>query len=1197
MTIINPAQCQTDARSPGVETKVTRNGALKKALWTRSLILAVVLTACGGVDEPQDEVSDGEPGVVGLDQIEFSPRAGTGTAREPSPTMVFPPVAVAAGPAQQCPASAADELAAEAMAKACGSRVEVESGRSEYSEVYVEPSGNRTIVTAITPQRAKRLDGTWGQIDTTLQQVGDLIAPTATAANVRFSTGGVGPFVTLTREGHTFTLSWPAPLPAPALAGDSATYADVLPDVDLVVKATATGFTHLLVVKTARAAANPTVRHARYRIGGDATLTSTPEGGLIAEAKGVRIASADPPVMWDTVKRQDGHEIAMSGVANASAKVARVGSAISAGHLVLTPDLSMLADPGARFPLVIDPPYTTPPITQWAYASADNQNAPTTDSTIAAGDPSPAAAALRVGNDPGSTHLIRSFMRFSIAPVAGKQILAAKISGKVDHTWKCASNRPTYFYRSAAITTTPRQSWPGPALQLLLGNNNVHANEASCNEQNMTFEFSTSTLINDLQAFANMNASNYFVAISAGENTSGLNETDTERWMRYFLSDFKISITYNTKPNTPDTLTVDNNACVTGSNRPFLKTTTPTLRAHVTDPDVADTMNVSFTWAKWNGSSFVDEPGSGAQSNVANGTTALFNVTGNIDGGIYAFRVQSNDSPMHTPFRLSDIAGNCEWQVDMTPPAVPTVTSDVYKEGATGCPGGACGSVGQTGQFTFSSSPDTKSFLWGLSDPPTTVLNPSTLGGSVSIDLTPISSGLRTLFVRAIDRAGNESNKTYQFIVAAESTALARWLLNDFTGAAQLADDTGNGNILTVTGGALGASGRIVPGGDGLSHSAMQFDGIDDVATTSGPMLADTSKSFSVAAWVKLADNTVSHRVLDQVGTTSSNSAFVLEYDKTANAWKFTAPTADGSAFPGATSTSTPRLNTWTHLTGTYDSAAKELKLYVNGTLEKTATGITTWDANGALRIGSSWAGAVSEVQVWNRVISAMEVFDLSDPIKVGEVGEWHMDEIGLGPTFDSSDLAHDLTFYNGASIPASGAGQTGTGLRLDGQDDYAAPDGQVLHTDQSFAVSVWARPATTAVDQTLVSQQNDGLHGGFSLYLGSENGGVWKFRMHASPTDTTNTTFAVAPALNVTTSFHHLVGVFDAQKREMRLYVDGVLKATTPMNALWLPWDASGPLLLGRHQSGTAGSEFTEGDLDEIRVYQGVVANVNRIP
>jgi hypothetical protein len=1175
MEIDRSVRSQTDISSRDLAaTKMPRNAALPKMPWIPGLAVAIILAACGGFDEPQGEDNDSSTAVPvaggGVDGVEVAQATAT----------------------QPCDSSAPDEFGAETMAKACGSRVEVESERTAYTELYVEPSGDRTIVTAVVPQRARRQDGTWGPIDTTLQQVGDQLVPVATVADVRFSNGGTGPFATLTREGHSITLSWPAPLPKPTVSGNIATYGEVLPDVDLVVKATDVGFTNLLVIKTARGAANPMVRHTSYRIGGDATLTATPEGGLIAEAGGVRVASAFPPVMWDTVNRQGASNLAEPNTESEPVKMARVGAAISAGHLVLTPDPSMLADPGARFPLVIDPPFIAGVVNdEWSYASADNQNAPTTDSTIAAGDPSPAAAELRVGNDPSSTHLIRSFMRFHISTLAGKQILSAKITGKVDHTWKCTDNRPTYFYRTAALSTSTshRQSWPGPALQLLLGNDNVHANEASCNESNMTFEVGTSTLISDLQQSATANAASYFVGISAGQDTSGTNETATERWMRYFLADFKLNVTYNTTPNTPDTLTVDGKACVSGATRPFIKTTTPTLRAHVTDPD-NDSLNALFTWAKWNGSSFVDE-GSGTQSRVPSGSTALFNVSGNVDGGIYSFRVKSDDSPSHTPFRSSNVAGTCEWQVDITPPAVPTVTADVYKEGQTS------GSVGQTGRFTFSSSSDTKSFLWGWTDPPTTPLTPSTLGGSVFIDWTPTSSGAQTLFVRAIDRAGNESNKTYQFIVAPETTALARWLLNDFSGTTQLADDTGNGNTLAITGGVLGVSGRLVPGADGLSRSAMQFDGIDDVATTSGPVLADTSKSFSVAAWVKLADNAASHRALDQVDATSGKSAFALEYDNATNAWKFTAPTADGSAFPGATSTSTPRLNTWTHLVGTYDSAAKELKLYVNGTLEKTATGITTWDANGALRIGSSWAGAISEVQLWNRVISATEAFALSDPIQVGKVGDWHMDEIGFGPAFDSSALAHDLNFFNGASIPASGAGQTGTGLRLDGVDDYAAPDGQVLHTDQSFTVSVWARPTTIAVYQTFVSQQSDGVQGGFSLYFGSESGGVWKFRMHASPTDTTNTTFAVTPALDVTTAFHHLVGVFDAQKREMRLYVDGVLKATTPMNALWQPWDATGPLLIGRHQNGTAGSEFIHGDLDEVRVYQGVVTNVTRIP
>lgn len=835
------------------------------------------------------------------------------------------------------------------------------------------------------------------------------------------------------------------------------------------------------------------------------------------------------------------------------------------------------------------------------YATANNVTNTMVDRTVRAGDPSPGAPQLYVGVDPGTALLYRSFMRFPIGAVAGTQVLSAKIAGRVDHTWKCAQNHPTYFYRTAAFSGTTRKAWPGPALQAPLGNNSVHANETSCGEPNMPFEVSTQALINDLQAFVNAGASDYFVGISASSSTGAAGETITERWMRYFLADFKLHITYNTRPSTPTNLTVDGKACAAGANRPFVKTATPTLRAQVADAD-GDSLEVAFTWARWDGTTFVDQPGSGSQRGVPSGGTAVFNATGNVDGGIYTFRVQSNDSPSHTPFLASSVThlpGNCEWQVDLSPPSVPVVTSEIYKEGPFGCPGGACGSVGQTGRFTISSSPDTRSFLWGLSDPPTQVLNPTTLGGSAVIDWTPTAPGPHTLHVRAIDRAGNESNRTYQFFVAPQSTALARWLLNDPSAATVLADDTGHGHALARVGGTLGAPGRIVEGLDGFSRSAMQTGGTVDGAVTAGPVIADTSTSFSVAAWVKLTDNQVSSHIVDQGATTTSAPSFLLQYAKILNAWKFAAPLADGSEFPGVRGTSTPRLNTWTHVAGIYDSAARDMKIYVNGVLESTATGITVRNATAGLRIGHRWTGAISDVQLWNRVISAAEVFALSDPIAVGNVGEWHMDEIGPGPTFDASGMLHDLTFHNGALIPASGAGQTGTGLRLDGVDDYAAASSQVLYTDQSFTISAWARPSTTAVDQTFVSQQGAGSLGGFSLAFGSESGGVWKFRVHAavSDADASHATLATAPAVSATTLFHHLVGVFDAQNRQLRLYVDGTLRATTPMNAAWQPWDATGPLLIGRHHDGLDGSELTSGDLDEVRVYQGVVTDVTRIP
>src|SRR5262245_32786090 len=160
----------------------------------------------------------------------------------------------AAAQAAQCAPSAPGEVSALAMARACGARVEIESARTEFSQVFADPGGTQTVETSVVPQRARRSDGSWTAIDTSLRRVGEALVPVGIAADVRFSAGGDGPFATLVHEGHTFSLSWPHRLPAAVVTGDSATYPEVFPDVDLVVRATESGFTHALVVKSARGA-------------------------------------------------------------------------------------------------------------------------------------------------------------------------------------------------------------------------------------------------------------------------------------------------------------------------------------------------------------------------------------------------------------------------------------------------------------------------------------------------------------------------------------------------------------------------------------------------------------------------------------------------------------------------------------------------------------------------------------------------------------------------------------------------------------------------------------------------------------------------------------------------------------------------------------------------------------------------------
>ena len=331
----------------------------------------------------------------------------------------------------------------------------------------------------------------------------------------------------------------------------------------------------------------------------------------------------------------------------------------------------------------------------------------------------------------------------------------------------------------------------------------------------------------------------------------------------------------------------------------------------------------------------------------------------------------------------------------------PTVSADIYRD--TGCREAGGGSVGQTGRFTFSSSADVASYKWGFTDPPSDVLVPATLGGSVSVDWTPTSGGIKNLHVIAVDRSGNEARTLYQFFVAPGSPAVARWKLNEPAGSTELVDDTGNGLTATVYGGAtLDVPGRIAPGPDEVSRSAMGLDGIDDYAAR--PAVLDTSRSFSVSPWVKLgAKGTTNQNVLNELG--SLRSSFYLEYDSS-DRWLLRVPSNDVSTpaptWWSALSTTVPRIGVWTHLAGVPDSAGHTMKLYVNGRLEATVSGVTAWSRTGLFRIGRGrntyLTGSVAEVQAWNRVISAGDVFGLVDPERVGLVGQY-----GAAPRRDLS--------------------------------------------------------------------------------------------------------------------------------------------------------------------------------------------------
>ncbi|CNF55950.1 Uncharacterised protein [Mycobacterium tuberculosis] len=201
---------------------------------------------------------------------------------------------------------AATEDEAVAAAKRTGESVEILSRRGESRTVRALPNGRIEVEQHVQPIRARQ-GGKWVDIDTNVRRAGDVIVPVAATVGLRFSTGGNGPMVQMTRGGRTLALTWPQPLPEPTLDGDTAVYKGVAgPDVDLRLRALPGGFAHVLVVKTAEAAKDP-------RVANLALALSTTRLGLSQEHGSGVLKAADagtryrPQVVSGTRSRNEAY--------------------------------------------------------------------------------------------------------------------------------------------------------------------------------------------------------------------------------------------------------------------------------------------------------------------------------------------------------------------------------------------------------------------------------------------------------------------------------------------------------------------------------------------------------------------------------------------------------------------------------------------------------------------------------------------------------------------------------------------------------------------------------------------------------------------------------------------------------------------------------------------------------------------------
>lgn len=1123
------------------------------------------------------------------------------------------------------------EQAALAMARRCGYRVEARDSRSETTQVFANPGGHMTAEQSLRPRWARTVDGSWVDADATLRRTEDgSIAPVAPVFPMTFSGGGTTALATLRKAGHAMSLSWPGTLPEPVLAGATATYPEVFPGVDLQITVEVDGFTHLMVVKNREAAANPALRTIRFGLTGK-DLTFGGGGGGVLSAKnkaGEPVFTSGTATMWDSRGVQK-TGVAAGQVGDTKARTAVVRTKPGNGTLDLELDQAMLASVDTVFPVYVDPSWTgqisgNAFTMVWSRSDTADSSFWQRTNALNNSDTKGDMGAGRTCDVPDSNggcdsvqYLIRSLIRMDVSAVAGKHILGAKFSIEQRWAWTCFTGNNTKLWLTGAIssatTWNAQPTWDSAYTAETLGNKKLGAVNGCAGPGSI--EFAITHLVNRA------------LALGSPTLTVGLRPTDESAvnyWKRFNHATAALAIDYNSTPTVGTQSTSFSNTCVasTGTtpltNSPLSSDDTPDLYAVAADADTETDLKGVFELQRWMlaGELGAGQPAQWGTSTSktdaiarANGGTTTVNVT--VTSGTYRWRVKISDPWSYAPNSGTDYSADspwCEFRVDVTPPSVPTVTSAQYSDNCQ-----PCGGIGTTGRFTISigdpADTDVNGYYWGFTQPPANLIT-VTAGASATFDWTPVAGGPQTLYVQARDNSGHTSGirTDYDFTVDGADPLQARWRfteqVDDFGVAPPLADSSGNNRDATLVGGTLGVPARV-PG-----QTALGLDGTAAQYATLSRFL-DTSRSFSVSAWVKLnTKGAVDQTVVSQQG--AYWSSFYLQYDAGIDRWVFELPSSqDQTPAPTwwvAESLSAPQAGIWTHLTGVYDSAAKKASLYVDGVFQTAETNVVTWDATGEMRLGRSGSaylnGSLADVKAWQRVLFDSEIRDMSQPSAETKTGEYHFNETYLSYALDSSNLANNLFLSGGAEIPASGAGYDGTGLLLmDGTGDAIASS-PAVYTSQSYTVSAWVRLDGTAlptIDRTVVGQSGNKVSAFFLGYKweSATSTGRWRIYLPGSDADGGNSGGVSAKSTPFGTDalgkWTHLQATVDGATREVKLYVNGVLDGQavkpTPL------WDAYGPLTVG----GALWTELTGGEptlanhrwlgaIDEVRVYAGVV-------
>lgn len=467
--------------------------------------------------------------------------------------LVLGGVVMTAVPAQAAPVSEAGDLpTAVALARQQHRPVEALAERTESTSTWANPNGSYTTQINGGPVRVRRGDG-WVPVDLTLVKASDgSIAPKAHPRGLVLAGAGSGTrdLAAVRAAGGRVALQYSGVLPDPVLSGDTATYREVQPGVDLQVKATRTGFEQFFVVK--RRPDGPLNFALPLRATGLTTRTDADGNTQLVTGSGEVVGSLPAAEMWDA--KID----ARSGDPAAKVKVGAVAKTAKADTLnvTLAPEAGYFADPARAYPVTVDPGLTV-----WTnFDTFTQSNILNTDQS---GQPD-----LRIGTFDGGATKARSYLHFDASRFRDTRIDAATLQLYATHSYSCSA-RNWEVWDTDLVGTGTRWANQPPPFSRWASTNVTRGFSSSC-----AAGWVPTDVAGLIGAWARTGVSTGSMVLKAE------NESDTFGWKKFSSAEGgqvpHLDVTYtNNAPNPATGLTISDRVDTGGVIT--TKTLTPTL--------------------------------------------------------------------------------------------------------------------------------------------------------------------------------------------------------------------------------------------------------------------------------------------------------------------------------------------------------------------------------------------------------------------------------------------------------------------------------------------------------------------------------------------------------------------------------------------------------------------------------------------